>query len=102
MGKIAGPFDTMSMSNLQLSIVGIVPKSDGVSGRLITDLSYPESQGLNYFIDEIFRTVQYASFDKVIEMIGSLGRHAELVVVDMKNAIHLLMVYPGDFDLLGF
>ena len=102
LGRIAGPFDTLPMVNLQISPVGIVPKSDGVSWRLITHLSYPQSYGINDFIDQKCCTVHYTSFDKVIEMIATLGRHAELAVVDIKSAFRLLRIHPGDFDLLGF
>lgn len=102
LGRIAGPFPTLPISNLQVSPIGIVPKSDGVSWRLITHLSYPENNGINDFIDEAYCTVRYTSFDKVVEMISSLGRHAKLAVVDIKSAFRLLRVNPGDFDLLGF
>lgn len=45
-----GPFDKLPLVNLHLSPVGVVPKSDGVC-RMITHLSYPESGGINLFID---------------------------------------------------
>lgn len=35
-------------------------------------------------------------------MIATLGRHAELAVVDIKSAFRLLRIHPGDCDLLGF
>lgn len=101
LGRIVGPFDNLPIPNLQISPIGIVPKSDGVSWRLITHLSFPRGMGINDFIDEKYCTVHYTSFDKVIEMIADLGPHAELAVVDIKSAFRLLPVFPGDFDLLG-
>ena len=43
---------------------------------MITHLSYPESSGINFFIDPELCTVQYASFDGVVDMISKLGSGA--------------------------
>lgn len=101
LGRISGPFEGLPISNLQVSPIGIVPKSTG-GWRLITHLSYPNDGGINHFIDPIHCTVKYTSFDKVIEMLSKLGRGAEMGVLDIKSAFRLLKVHPGDFDLLGF
>jgi hypothetical protein len=45
--------------------------------------------------------VRYTSFDNVVEMISKLGKKAELGVIDIKSALCLLRVHPGDFELLG-
>ena len=102
LGRVAGPFDNLPISNLQISPVGIVLKSDGLNWRLISHLSYPPSNGINAFIDPKFCTVKYTSFDRVVEMLSQLGKGAEMGVIDIKSAFRLLRVYPGDFDLLGF
>ena len=99
LGRVMGPFEHLPISNLQVSPVGIVPKSDGVSWRFITHLSYPTEGGINDNIDKVHCTVRYTYFDRVIEMIG---KRAELAVHDIKSAFRLLAVHPGDFDLLGF
>ena len=100
-GRIIGPFKNLPLSNLHLSPVGLVPKSDG-GWRMITHLSYPESCGVNQFIDPNLCTVQYSSFDSVVDMIAKLGKGTLLGKVDVKSAFRLIPVYPGDFDLLGF
>lgn len=96
-----GPFDKLPLANLHLSPVGVVPKSDG-GWRMITHLSYPESGGINFFIDPELCTVQYASFDGVVDMISKLGSGALLGKLDVKSAFRLIPVDPADFDLLGF
>lgn len=101
LGRIMGPFDQLPISNLHISPVGIVPKSDG-GWRMITHLSYPSDRGINDFIDPDLCTVQYASFDGVVDMIASLGRGALIGKMDVKSAFRLIPIYPGDFDLLGF
>ena len=45
-GRFAGPFKFPPISNLKISPVGLVPKSDG-NWRLITHLSYPEGSSVN-------------------------------------------------------
>jgi Na+-translocating ferredoxin:NAD+ oxidoreductase RnfE subunit len=52
-------------------------------------------------IDPVHCTVRYTSLDRVVEMVSKLGKRAEIDVIDIKNAFRLLMVFPGDFDLLG-
>lgn len=101
LGRIAGPFKTLPISNLQISPIGLVPKSNG-GWRLITHLSYPNAGGINQFIDPEHCTVKYTSFDRVVEMLSQIGRGAKMGVLDIKNAFRLLRVHPGDFDLLGF
>ena len=95
------PFDTLPISNLQISPIGLVPKYDG-GWRLITHLSYPNDHGINQFIDPVHCTVKYSSFDNVINMLTHLGRRAEMGVLDIKSAFRLLRVHQADFDLLGF
>ena len=78
-----------------------MPKSDGVTWRLISHLSYPTFNGINDFIDPVHCAVRYTSFDRVVEMVSKLGKRAEIGVIDIKNAFRLLRVFPGDYDLLG-
>ena len=89
LGRVAGPFDNLPISNLQVSPVGIVLKSDGLNWRLISHLSYPSSKGINAFIDPKFCTVRYTSFDNVIDMFSELRKGAEMGVVDIKSAFRL-------------
>ena len=69
---------------------------------MITHMSYPPSQGINFFIAQSQCSVRYTAFDTVVEMIARLGPLAELGKVDIKNAFRLLPIHPGDFELLGF
>ena len=69
---------------------------------MITHLSYPESCSVNQFIDPNLCTVQYSSFDSVVDIIAKLGKGTLFGKVDVKSAFRLIPVYPGDFDLLGF
>lgn len=101
LGRVLGPFHEQPLSNLIISPIGIVPKSDG-GWRMITHLSYPSGTSINDFIDPDSCSVQYTSFDSAIEMIRSLGRHALCSKMDIKSAFRLLRINPADFHLLGF
>ena len=61
-------------------------------------MSYPESCGVNQFIDPNLLTVQYSSFDSVVDMIAKLGKGTLLGKVDVKSAFRLIPVSPGDID----
>ena len=95
-----GPFNHKPISTLRISPIGLVEKSDH-SWRLITHLSYPKDNSVNDFIDEQLCTIKYASFDKVLDMLSSLGRSTQLAKIDIRQAFRLLIVNPADFDLLG-
>jgi hypothetical protein len=95
-----GPFNHKPISTLRISPIGLVEKSDH-SWRLITHLSYPKDNSVNDFIDEQPCTVKYASLDKALDMISSLGRSTQLEKIDIREAFRLLIVNPADFDLFG-
>ena len=101
LGRIAGPFLNKPISNLRISPIGIVPKSGG-SWRLITHLSYPENNSVNHFIDPYDCSVAYTSLDQVLQEVARLGRGTHLAKMDIKSAFRLMIINPGDFDLLGF
>ena len=101
LGRISGPFTTLPISTLHISPIGLVPKKNG-TWRLITNLSYPLEGSINSFIDPNEASVQYSSFDKVVNMISGLGKGALLGKMDIKSAFRLIPIHPSDFDLLGF
>ena len=49
----------------------------------------------------MYRTVNYTSFDTVIQMLAELGKEAYIGKMDIKLAFRLLPINPADFDLLG-
>lgn len=77
LGRIAGPFNYEPLGNLRLSPIGVVAKKDG-GWRLIHHLSYPFDYSVNDFIDTEACSVQYTSFDEVLDMIVKLGSGAFL------------------------
>ena len=101
LGRMLGPFTCLLISTLRVSPIGLVLKSDGISWRLISHLSYPPGNSVNDYIPEEFTTVNYTSFDSILDKIYDVGRGANLGKIDIKSAFRLLIVNPADFDLLG-
>lgn len=101
LGRIMGPFKKLPLSNMRISPIGLVPKHDG-GWRMIMHLSHPPGNSVNDYIDPVMCSVQYTSFDKVVEMVAELGKGAYLGKMDIRSAFRLLPIFPGDFDLLGF
>lgn len=101
LGRIGGPFVSLPISNLRISPIGVVPKVNNSGWRLITHLSFPNHNSVNNFIDPNETSVQYTSFDQVVQIIAKYGKGAAIAKCDIKSAFRLLPIYPGDFDLLG-
>ena len=103
MGRIAGPFNERPFANLRLSPIGVVKKKPPSTGWwLIQHLSFPIGRSVNDGIDPVFSTVQYTSFDKVLDSVAKLGRKTLLAKMDILSAFRLLILHPSDFELFGF
>ena len=102
LGRVAGPFVDRPLPNLQCSPIGLVPKHEPNSFRLIHHLSFPHGGSINDFIDREQCQVHYASFDKAVSIAVSAGHGAWLAKSDIKSAFRLLPVSPEDYELLGF
>ena len=53
LARMLGPFSNLPISNLRISPMGLVAKPDGV-WRLITNVSAPEGNSFNSYIEEQF------------------------------------------------
>ena len=100
LNRILVPFSKISISNLRIPPIGLVPKSDG-RWRLITHLSFPEGNSVNSYIDPELASVSYSSSDNILETNYELGNNELLAKKDIKSAFRLLTIYPGDIDLKG-
>ena len=98
--RIAGPFDTPPLLNLQCSGVGVVPKKTG-GWRMIMHLSAPAETSINDGINKEEFTLHYSTIDDAIRMINNLGRNALLAKIDIKHAFRTVPVRLEDRELLG-
>ena len=98
--RIAGPFDTPPVANLQCSGVGVIPKKTG-GWRMIMHLSAPQDNSINDGIHKEDFTLHYSSIDDAVQMVHRLGCGTLLAKTDIKSAFRTIPVRVEDRELLG-
>lgn len=101
LGRMAGPFSVLPLSDLCVSPLGLVPKKEPGQFRLIHHLSYPSGSSVNDGIDPARCKVVYTSFDAALHWVRRCGRGALLAKTDIEAAFRLLPVHPESFRWLG-
>ena len=101
-GRVAGPFNSPPLPNLQVSSFGVIPKR-GQPGkwRLIVDLSSPEGSSVNDGINAEEFTLHYITVDQIIHLVSQFGRGALMAKFDVESAYRNVPVHPSDRYLLG-
>ena len=72
--RIAGPFASPPFPDLHISPLGVVPKKQHGSYRLIHHLSHPAGLSINDNIPQDLCTVQYQTLENAIAHIRTLGQ----------------------------
>lgn len=101
LGRVAGPFNSPPLPNLQCHPVGVVPKKHSSEWRTIYHLSYPEGNSINDHIPKDPYTLQYVRVDDAIHILQSLGPGSFMAKTDLKSAFRLIPIHPDDWHLLG-
>jgi ribonuclease HI len=83
------------------SPLGLVPKHDG-GFRRIHHLSHPRTHSVNFFILEAFSSLQYASFQDILDMVIQAGKGCILIKKDIQDAFRNIAISPAAYWLLGF
>ena len=101
-GRVAGPFPSPPLPNLQVSSFGVIPKK-GQPGkwRLIVDLSSPHGSSVNDGIDADEFSLHYIHLDQIINMIAKHGPGDLMAKFDVEAAYHNIAVHLDDRYLLG-
>jgi len=101
-GRVAGPFPSPPLPNLQVSSFGVIPKK-GQPGkwRLIVDLSSPHGSSVNDGIDPDEFSMHYIHLDQIINMIAKHWPGALMAKFDVEAAYRNIAVHPDDRHLLG-
>ena len=101
-GRVAGPFDSPPLPNLQVSSFGVIPKRGQVGKwRLIVDLSSPMGSSVNDGINPEDCTLHYITVDQVICLVSQFGAGALMAKFDVESAYRNVPVHPSDCYLLG-
>jgi len=101
LGRVAGPFTSSPLPNLQCHPVGVIPKKHSNEWRTIYHLSYPEGDSINDHIPKDPYALQYVRVDDAIRILKSLGPGAFMAKTDLKSAFRLIPIHPDDWHLLG-
>jgi hypothetical protein len=101
-GRILGPFVAPPFEIFQCSPVGLVPKKDKDSFRVIHHLSYPEGKSVNDHIPPESTKVSYQSVSDAIEMLTSICPAAFMAKTDIEHAFRIIPIHPDDHHLFLF
>ena len=101
LGRVAGPFTSPPLPDLQCHPVGVVPKKHTSEWRTIYHLSYPEGVSINDYIPKDPYSLQYVRVDDAIRVLKSLGPGSHMAKTDLKSAFRLIPIHPDDWNLLG-
>lgn len=107
-GAILGPFkDNPFPQNLIISPLNSVPKKDSAERRIIMDLSFPQGQAVNDFIDKNEYLgekieVVFPKVDDYVELIKKKGQGCLLFKKDLKRAYRQISIDPADYNLVSF
>ena len=100
-GSLVGLLPPPATECVQVSPLGLVPKLQSNKWRFIVNLSAPAGASVNDGICSECCSLSYASIDEAVAIIQRLGRGAELVKMDLKDAYRVVPVHPQDHQLLG-
>ena len=100
--RVAGPFQSVPLPNLQISSFGVIPKK-GQPGkwRLIVDLSSPRGSSVNDGINSDEFSMHYVKLDQIISMVAKHGPGAMMAKFDVEAAYRNIAIHPEDRYLLG-
>ena len=99
--RLVGPFPYPPFEFFQINPIGLVPKKEPDTFRLITHLSSPPGQSINDGIDHEFSEVHYSSIQDAISLLINLGKGVFMAKCDIRSAFRLLPVLPEQYHLLG-
>ena len=100
-GRMAGPLEREDCPEVNVSGMGVIPKSTPGKWRVIVDLSSPSGASVNDGVDRRYCSMRYASIDDAASMMVRLGPGTELAKIDIAQAYRNVPVHPADRWLLG-
>ena len=103
LGRIKGPYNEPPLSDFISSPLGVVPKKEPNSFRLIHNLSFGGLHGsVNSFIPFENSTVSLETFDHVVSLVLRCGKNSLISKGDLEDAYRTVPISPLDYHKLGF
>ena len=100
--RIEGPFSDPPFKNFEVSPLGLVEKRENNKFRIIHDLSHPNNNSVNHFIDKSYTSVSYETIDNITHFVKKYGKGSLIAKTDIEEAFRLIPVHPSNYHLLGF
>ena len=100
--RVASPFPSVPLPNLQISSFGVIPKKGQIGKwRLIVDLSSTRGSSVNDGINPDEFSMHYIKLDQIIRMFTKYGCRAQMAKFDVNTDYRKVAVHPEDRYLLG-
>ena len=99
--RIAGPFASPPFPNLHICPLGVVPKKQHGSYRLIHHFSHPTGSSINDNIPQELRTVQYQTIENAIAHIRALGQGFFMANTVIAEPFRIIPIPPAQYQLFG-
>ena len=100
--RVAGPFPSPPLPDLQVSPFGVIPKRNQPGKwRLILDLSSPHGSSVNDGIPKDPYSMHYVTVDDAIRELSSFGPGAFMAKFDVEAAYRNIPIHPSDHFLFG-
>lgn len=81
--------------------MSLSPKKQG-GWHMITNLFHPFGDNINDYNDQLFCSVNYSSFNDIINIIQTKRQGFLISKMDISSAFRLLPISPREVCLLGF
>ena len=102
LGRVAGPFNSPPLPNLQVSPIGVIPKKHSDKFHLIFHLSHPKTgDSINSFIPKEDFSLQYTKIDNAIAALLTFGPGTYMAKSDIESAFRIFPINKEDWELLG-
>lgn len=83
-----GPFLSPPHDDFVSSPLGVIPKKEPNSFRVIHDLSFPKGRSINDTIPNDLKAVSYEDFDHVVSLMVARGAGSLIAKVDYQVGIY--------------
>ena len=100
-GRILGPYKTSPITDLMISPVCVIPKSDGKKFRMIFNLSHPADWSVNDNIPKDKTSVTYCAVAEVAHWIVHRQGPWFLAKADLSDAYRMVPIKKSDWKFLG-
>ena len=102
LGRVRGPFDYPPLTKFHVSPLGLIPKHEPGSYRLIHNLSFPPDESVNAAIPRELCTVTYETLDDALGWVLYFGKGCLMAKADIEEAYRNIPIHPESQHLLGF